>query len=184
VPITYFLSNVSNLSADALALLVSGLVLKCQRRVKGYEPALEGAIRLALRSRWATPARTPANIEVKWAEMETRSMAQAADAAVKLTQGDNPVITPQTAQEKWLGMSQTERDRDDAWRAEGRRRRPRGVLSAARPPPCREPADPAHRAQQLLLRRATVDQVGVCGRRWTTSGSTPPTRARGPRRAM
>jgi hypothetical protein len=38
---------------------------------------------------------------------------------VKLTQGDNPVITPQTAQEKYLGMSQTERDRDDAWRAEG-----------------------------------------------------------------
>jgi hypothetical protein len=48
VPITYFLSNVANLSADALALLVSGLVLKCQRRVKGYEPAFEGAIRLAL----------------------------------------------------------------------------------------------------------------------------------------
>jgi hypothetical protein len=66
------------------------------------------------------PRANAANIEVKWAEMETRSMAQAADAAVKLTQGDNPVITPQTAQEKWLGMSQTERDRDDAWRLEGR----------------------------------------------------------------
>jgi hypothetical protein len=119
VPITYFLSNVANISADALALLVSGLVLKCQRRVKGYEPALEGAVRLALAT-MGDPRATAANIEVKWAEMETRSMAQAADAAVKLTQGDNPVITPQTAQEKWLGMSQTERDRDDAWRAEGR----------------------------------------------------------------
>ena len=119
VPITYFLSNVANLSADALALLVSGLVLKCQRRVKGYEPALEGAIRLALRT-MDDPRANAANIEVKWAEMETRSMAQAADAAVKLSQGDNPVITPQTAQEKWLGMSQTERDRDDAWRVEGR----------------------------------------------------------------
>lgn len=119
VPITYFLSNVANLSADALALLVSGLVLKCQRRVKGYEPAFEGALRLALRS-MGDPRADVANIEVKWAEMETRSMAQAADAAVKLTQGDNPVITPQTAQEKWLGMSQVERDRDDAWRTEGR----------------------------------------------------------------
>jgi hypothetical protein len=119
VPITYFLSNVANLSADALALLVSGLVLKCQRRVKGYEPALEGAVRLALRT-MDDPRANAANIEIKWAEMETRSMAQAADAAVKLTQGDNPVVTPQTAQEKWLGMSQTERDRDDAWRAEGR----------------------------------------------------------------
>jgi hypothetical protein len=119
VPITYFLNNVSNLSADALALLISGLVKKCQRRVKGYEPAFEGAVRLALRT-MSDPRANVGNIEVKWAEMETVSTAQAADAAVKLTQGDNPVITPQTAQERYLGMSQTERDRDDAWRAEGR----------------------------------------------------------------
>lgn len=119
VPITYFLSNISNLGGDALALLISGLVLKCQRRVIGYEPALEGAIRLALRT-MNDPRAQAANIELKWADMETRSKAQDADAAVKLTQGDTPVITPQTAQEKYLGMSQTERDRDDAWRLEGR----------------------------------------------------------------
>lgn len=119
VPITYFLSNVANLSADALALLVSGLVLKCQRRVKGYEPGIEGAVRLMLKT-MSDPRANAANIEVKWADMNTVSPAQSADAAVKLTQGDNPVITPQTAQEKYLGMSQTERDRDDAWRAEGR----------------------------------------------------------------
>ena len=73
---------------------------------------------MALRS-MNDPRADVANIEVKWAEMETRSMAQSADAAVKLTTGDNPVVTPQTAQEKFLGMSQTERDRDDAWRSEG-----------------------------------------------------------------
>lgn len=117
VPITYFLSNVSNLGGDALALLISGLVLKCQRRVKGYEPAIEGAVRLALQS-MGDPRAGAANIEVKWADMETRSMAQSADAAVKLTQGDNPVLTPQSAQEMYLGMSQTERDRDAAWRLE------------------------------------------------------------------
>lgn len=118
VPITYFLNNASNLSADALALLISGLVKKCQRRVKGYEPAFEGAVRLALRTMGDQRANV-GNIEVKWAEMETVSVAASADAAVKLTQGDNPVITPQTAQERFLGMSQTERDRDDAWRAQG-----------------------------------------------------------------
>lgn len=128
VPITYFLSNVANLSADALALLVSGLVLKCQRRVKGYEPAIEGAVRLALRT-MNDPRANAANIEVKWADMETRSRAQDADAAVKLTQGDNPVITPQTAQEKYLGLSQTERDRDNAWR---RRQQGSGVLETLR----------------------------------------------------
>lgn len=117
VPITYFLSNISNLGGDALALLISGLVLKCQRRVLGYEPALEGAIRLALKTQ-GDPRANTANIESKWADMETRSPAQSADAAVKLTTGDNPVITPQTAQEKYLGMGQTERDRDAAWRLE------------------------------------------------------------------
>ena len=118
VPITYFLSNISNLGGDALALLISGLVLKCERRVKGYEPAFEGAVGLALRA--MGDSRGAGNIEAKWADMETRSMAQSADAAVKLTTGDDPVITPQTAQEKFLGMTQTERDRDDAWRQQGR----------------------------------------------------------------
>jgi hypothetical protein len=116
LPATYFLTDVSNVGAETLALIVGGLVAKCQRRVKGYEPGLEGAIRLAFKA--LGDDRATARIEVKWAEMETRSMAQAADAAVKLTAGDNPVITPQTAQEKWLGMSQTERDRDAAWRLE------------------------------------------------------------------
>lgn len=116
LPATYFLTEVSNVGAETLALIVGGLVAKCQRRVKGYEPGFEGAMRLAFKALGDSRATAP--IEVKWAEMETRSMAQAADAAVKLTTGENPVITPQTAQEKWLGMSQTERDRDAAWRLE------------------------------------------------------------------
>lgn len=116
LPATYFLTEVSNVGAETLALIVGGLVAKCKRRVKGYEPGLEGAMRLAFKA--LGDERANARIEVKWAEMETRSMAQAADAAVKLTTGENPVITPQTAQEKWLGMSQTERDRDASWRLE------------------------------------------------------------------
>jgi hypothetical protein len=120
LPATYFMTEVSNVGAETLALIVGGLVAKCKRRVKGYEPGLEGAVRLAFKARGqdGDAAKAKSRIEVKWAEMETRSMAQAADAAVKLTTGENPVITPQTAQEKWLGMSQTERDRDAAWRLE------------------------------------------------------------------
>lgn len=116
LPATYFLTEVSNVGAETLALIVGGLVAKCRRRVKGYEPGIEGAMRLAFKA--MGDPRAEERIEVKWAEMETRSMSQAADAAVKLTAGENPVITPQTAQEKWLGMSQTERDRDAAWRLE------------------------------------------------------------------
>lgn len=116
LPATYFMTEVSNVGAETLALIVGGLVAKCKRRVKGYEPGLEGAMRLAFKAKG--DARASARIEINWAEMETRSPSQAADAAVKLTQGDNPVITPQTAQEMWLGMSQTERDRDASWRLE------------------------------------------------------------------
>jgi hypothetical protein len=110
---------VANVSAEALAMMMAGLKFKCWRRVKGYEPAIEGAVRLMMRAN-ADPRADVANIEVDWAEMETFSMAQAADAAVKLTSGDDPVITPQTAQERFLGMSQTERDRDNEWRLQGR----------------------------------------------------------------
>lgn len=120
LPSTYFMTEVSNVGTETLALIVGGLVAKCRRRVKGYEPGLEGAMRFAfkIRGKVGDAERAASRIEMKWAEMETRSMSQAADAAVKLTTGDNPVITPQTAQEKWLGMSQTERDRDAAWRLE------------------------------------------------------------------
>ena len=74
-------------------------------------------MRLAFKS-LGDPRADEVHAAVHWASMETRSVAQDADAAVKLTQGDNPVITPQTAQEKYLGMSQTERDRDASWRLE------------------------------------------------------------------
>lgn len=134
LPATYFLTDVSNVGAETLALIVGGLVAKCQRRVKGYEPGFEGPIRLAFKTLGDARANEP--ISIKWAEMETRSMAQAADAAVKLTSGDNPVITPQTAQEKFLGMSVTERNRDDAWRSEASATRDlKAVLTAAQAAP-------------------------------------------------
>lgn len=116
VPITYFLSNISNLGGDALALLVSRLVTKCERRVIGYEPAFAGATRLSMRvtgdDRWNQP------VQILWAPMETRSLAQDADAVGKLTTGDDPVVTRQLAQEKYLGLSQTERNRDAQYRTE------------------------------------------------------------------
>lgn len=118
IPLPYFMTDgVSNVSAETLALLVSGLVAKCKARVLGYEPAIEDAMRLA----FAIKGDARANVvdaETRWASMEIRSIAQDADAALKLTSGDRPVITPQTAQERYLGMSQIERDRDEAWRIE------------------------------------------------------------------
>lgn len=116
LPVTYFMKP-ENLAAETVALMVSALIKKCQRRVKGYEPAFEDAMRCAFKV-IGDPRAEEMTAETRWASMETRTVAQDADAAVKLTQGDNPVITPQTAQERYLGMSQTERDRDQAWRLE------------------------------------------------------------------
>jgi Phage portal protein, SPP1 Gp6-like len=116
LPATFFLKP-ENLAAETVALLVSSLIKKCERRVKFYEPAIEGAMRCAFRV-LNDPRALEMRAETRWASMETRTVAQDADAAVKLTQGENPVITPQTAQERYLGMSQTERDRDNAWRLE------------------------------------------------------------------
>lgn len=116
IPLPYIQSGtVSNIGEPTLVLLVSALVNKCKRRVKGYEPAFEGAMRLAFKAKGDARA-NQIDAEVRWAAMETRSIAQSADAAVKLVQGG--VVTPQTAQETYLGMSQTERDRDSAWRLE------------------------------------------------------------------
>lgn len=116
LPVTYFMKP-ENLAAETVALMVSALIKKCQRRVLFYEPAIEGAVRCAFKVLGDRRA-GEVSAEVRWANMETRTVAQDADAAVKLTQGENPVITPQTAQERYLGMSQTERDRDAAWRLE------------------------------------------------------------------
>jgi hypothetical protein len=116
LPVTYFMKP-ENLAAETVALMVSALIKKCERRVKFYEPGIEDAMRCAFKV-LGDPRAVEMSAEVRWANMETRTVAQDADAAVKLTQGANPVITPQTAQEKYLGMSQTERDRDDAWRLE------------------------------------------------------------------
>jgi hypothetical protein len=81
----------------------------------GYEPGFQDAITFALELSGEKPTGT---IEVMWAEMETRSMAQGADAAVKLTAGTNPVISTRLAAEKFVGLSPEEIARDEQYRAE------------------------------------------------------------------
>lgn len=133
IPTTYFMKP-ENLAAETVALMVSSLIKKCERRVKGYEPGIEAAMRCAFRV-LGDPRADEQNAETRWASMETRTVAQDADAAVKLTQGEHPVITPQTAQEKYLGMSQTERDRDQEWREQNVAASPLPVPVAAVAPP-------------------------------------------------
>ena len=113
-PASYLLGQLANLSAEALAAAEAGLVKKAARRAKGYESAFEGAMRLAFRS-MGDPRGFAVTAETVWANMEIKSWAQAADAAVKLTQAG--VIPPQQARED-LGYSETQRQRMDAWAAD------------------------------------------------------------------
>lgn len=114
-PASYMLGHMANLSAEALAAAEAGLVKKVERRRRHFEQPFEAAMRLAFRA-MGDPRGSIPTVETVWEDAEIRSHAQAADAAVKLVQ--SAVIAPQTAQEKYLGMGETERQRDENWRRE------------------------------------------------------------------
>lgn len=112
-PASYMLGHMANLSAEALAAAEAGLVKKVQRRRRHFEQPFEAAMRLAFKS-MGDPRGDEMSAQVVWEDAEIRSHAQAADAAQKLVQGG--IIAPQTAQEKYLGMDETARRRDQEWR--------------------------------------------------------------------
>jgi hypothetical protein len=78
-------------SADAIRSAESSLVMKAKRKQRGFGGSWERVMRLALK---VTCAETDASaMETIWRNPSTPTPAQLADAAVKLTQGDRPVIT-------------------------------------------------------------------------------------------
>lgn len=113
-PVSVLLGTPSNVSAEALALSITGLVNKVKRRAKHYEQAFESAMRLAFRS-MGDPRAEAVDVETVWADPEIRSKAQDADAAVKLVQSG--VIPPQQAQED-LGYTEPQRTRMLEWARE------------------------------------------------------------------
>lgn len=112
-PISVLLGAAENVAADALALTISGHVNKVRNRAKHYEQALEQAIRCAFLA-IGDPRATASYAETIWIDPEIHSWAQIGDMAPKLI--SSGAVTPQTFQEKYLGFSEMERRRDDAWR--------------------------------------------------------------------
>jgi len=109
-PVAMLLGGMVNVSAEALALSVAGLVQKVKRKARYMDQAPEAALRAAFKL--AGDERSNATTaETIWVDPEIRSAAQQADAAVKLVAGD--VIARQTAQEIYLGMTGPQRARDD-----------------------------------------------------------------------
>ena len=114
-PVSVLLGTPSNVSAEALALSITGLVNKVRRRMTHFEQPFEGALRCAFRL-MGDPRGGAVSAETVWADPDIKSWSQMADAAQKLVTSN--VVTPQTAQEMFLGMTDVQRQRDDVWRGE------------------------------------------------------------------
>jgi hypothetical protein len=96
-------------SADAIRSAEASLVKRAKRKQRQFGGSWERIMRVAkaldLNTSVDALPEQYARIETIWRDPETPTVAQSADAAVKLTQGDTPVITPETAQEVYLGFS-------------------------------------------------------------------------------
>lgn len=115
IPIYYFRpAAISNISAEALIGLDAGLVSKASNKRAPFGEAHTDAIRLAFKSIDPSDPRARAtSAETIWADTESRSMAQVADAAVK--KKDIGVPFPQLAED--LGYSPQQVDRMETARA-------------------------------------------------------------------
>ena len=71
-------------SAEAIRSAEASLVTRARRRQRIWGGAWEEVMRLAVHVQQGTPAVGMADLETVWANPETRTVAQAADAAVKL----------------------------------------------------------------------------------------------------
>ena len=95
-------------SADAIRSAESTLVERAREKHQAWGGSYERTMRFAVAVRdgitYADAAAALSGMETIWRDPETETVAQAADAAVKLTQGDRPIIDIDQARED-LGYS-------------------------------------------------------------------------------
>ena len=111
------LGQMANLSAEALAAAESSLNRKVEERKHLFGEAWEQALRLGAHIMGDEEAAADTAAEVRWRDMESRSLAQAADALGKLAQMLN--VPVQVLWEKIPGWTQTDVERAKALAAEG-----------------------------------------------------------------
>jgi len=109
LPPHYLLVNVDQpASADAIRSSEASLVAKARRKQRALGGAWEQVMRLALLVRDGVEHADVERMETVWRDPETRTVAQAADAAVKLVGAG--IIPAQQAQED-IGYSPVQQDR-------------------------------------------------------------------------
>jgi len=82
-PPHYLLGEMINVSGDALKAAETGLVAKVRERQRHFGESWEQVIRLALLTTGKLAPSDVVNVETLWADPESRTMAELADAAVK-----------------------------------------------------------------------------------------------------
>ena len=146
-------------SADAIRSAEASLVKRAVRKQRQFGGSWERLMRIAKAMETGVSiADLPgqyAKIETIWRDPGTPTVAQSADAAVKLTAGDNPVITTQTAQEIYLGFTPEQIDQDQRRRVESS-----GALALA---PVKAQVAEANRlmTEQGLNQNAALAAVGL-----------------------
>jgi hypothetical protein len=90
-PPHHLLGHVANLSAEALAAAEAGLTRKVTERKHAFGESWEQSLRLAAHMMGDEAGAADFEAQVRWADMESRSLAQAADALVKLKDVGVPV---------------------------------------------------------------------------------------------
>lgn len=100
-PLYYVAGGLVNVSADAIRAAEAGLIAKVRDRQLAFGEAWEEAFRLTL---LALDLPVPSDLETVWADAETRSLAERADAAVKL----GAVGWPFAALARKMGETDTE----------------------------------------------------------------------------
>lgn len=115
-------------SADAIRALESRLVKRAERRQATFGRAWLEVGRLALMVRDGAVPDTYSSVTTRWRDAATPTRAAAADEALKLTSGENPILPPDsTVTYDRIGLSPAEQRQVDA---DKRRRVARPQLSA------------------------------------------------------
>lgn len=90
-PPHHLLGHVANLSAEALAAAEAGLTRKVNERKHSFGESWEQVLRTAAFLLGDEEGAEDFEAQVRWADTESRSLAQAADAIVKLAQAGGPL---------------------------------------------------------------------------------------------
>lgn len=104
-PVYYLAASFSNISADAIRAAEAGLIKKVNRHQRVFGESWEEVIRLALKITGDARANDMSSV-IEWADPETRTRAEEADAAIKLD-----TILPRAETWNRLGYSPQDRAR-------------------------------------------------------------------------